>query len=361
MPHLARTGRRRSRRRVGFESGPLTGTLGARAAPCDAKARVTARVLELLTSSHSRKGSLQQCDYPKLVVAMRASLERSVRAGAPVGLTLMAFPFKVPNPAKVGGRMLPDFAELAAIRRLSALAGRIRAFYPPGLQVELIHDGALIAPAFGVTQEEVRAYERYFAGLLARADEGGAIRPHDFEQLQGKAGLRPEPVIDRFRDEAIQWWRTARGTPSWRERFGKTLGMLNLRDLPAAEAAGMLAAGRDGALPSEFGEVEQRVHQAMIAYHALDTLIHRLDPRPLLFPDAIHATTRVQPRRLALWLVRRGNGLLPWHGVGTLDGEGRAGVAIAERVMSRPDMSPLTLPAETTPFCYIAAGSAADP
>ena len=92
--------------------------------------------------------------------------------------------------------------------------------------------------------------------------------------------------------------------------------------------------------------------QAMIAYRVKNAIIHRFDPRAAAFPDAIHATTRVQRGRLALWLVHRGSSLLPWHGVGAIDGSGRARVMLAEQVAAHPDMEGVNLPGEDTPFYY---------
>jgi hypothetical protein len=83
-----------------------------------------------------------------------------------------------------------------------------------------------------------------------------------------------------------------------------------------------------------------------------DAVIHRFDPRPVAFPDAIHTTTRRQPGRLALWLIRRGQGLLPWHGVGAIDTDANPRVMLARDVAKQPELRPMFLPGETTPFCF---------
>ncbi len=325
-----------------------------------ASAVVAERVLQLLVSSRYRKGSLQQMDFHRCRSQLLASLRRCTRAGAPVRLTLMAFPFKVPNPAKAGSRTLPDLAELTAIRWCQALGARVAEIYAPGLRLEIIHDGALIAEVFGVGADEVRAYEAYFGRLLRSCGADGLIRCHDFEALQRERGLDPAPALEGLREEAAHWWRTSRHTPGWRACFSKTLGMLQLRDLGRREAAGLLQAGLRGSLPAEYASVERRVHEAMIAYRIKNAIIHCFDPRAAVFPDAVHATTRVQPGRLALWLVRRGNGLLPWHGVGAVDGAGRPRVALAVEVESRPDMRAVVLPGEDTPFCHAPVTGRAD-
>jgi pyoverdine/dityrosine biosynthesis protein Dit1 len=84
----------------------------------------------------------------------------------------MAFPFKVPNPAKVGPRRMPDLAELAAIVRLYNLNTKVKSIYPPGMEIHIIHDGSYIADVFGVALEEVRSYEKYFARLVQATGAG---------------------------------------------------------------------------------------------------------------------------------------------------------------------------------------------
>jgi pyoverdine/dityrosine biosynthesis protein len=357
MAESARQGTPRrppSRRGAGERPGTPWG--GGRASAIAAE-----RVLQLLSSSRYRKGSLEQMEFARCRSQLLATLRRCTRAGAPVRLTLMAFPFKVPNPAKVGSRTLPDLAELTAIRWCQALGARIAEIYAPGLRLEIIHDGALIAEVFGVGLAEVRAYEEYFGRLVRAAGAEGAIRCHDFDVLQRRTGLDPSPALDHLREEAAHWWRSARHTPGWRACFSKTLGMLQLRELSPRVAGRLLQAAARGSLPPEYVRVEERVHEAMIAYRLKNAVIHCFDPRAVAFPDAIHATTRVQPGRLALWLIRRGSGLLPWHGVGAVDDAGWVRVALAEQVADRPDMRAVVLPGEDTPFCYAPLNGRTDP
>ena len=71
-----------------------------------------------------------------------------------------------------------------------------------------------------------------------------------------------------------------------------------------------------------------------------------------MFPEAIHATTKSQPGRLALWLVRRGRALLPWHGVGVVTETGRIDVRYAADVEASDRYRPVLLEGESTPFFY---------
>ena len=89
----------------------------------------------------------------------------------------------------------------------------------------------------------------------------------------------------------------------------------------------------------------------MERYAAYDSFLRRFDPRPVAFPEAIHPTTRARPRRLALWLQRRGRSLLPWHGVGVF-ADGRTEVKHASEVECNPSYRPVFIDGETTPFFY---------
>src|SRR5262249_22111585 len=142
------------------------------------------RIFSILISGVYRKNSLARMNVTECRPEMLSTLGRCTKRGSPVQLTLLAFPFKVPNPAKVGQRRLPDSAELAAIRHLETLKDSVQSVYPPGLEFHVIHDGSLIADAFGIDLEEVRQYEIYFAELVTKAHASNFIRCHDFGSLQ---------------------------------------------------------------------------------------------------------------------------------------------------------------------------------
>jgi len=317
-----------------------------------ARSRIAEGLLALLTSSAVRKGSLEDMQLGTCLPDLRRALDRCVQAGKPVQLTLMAFPFKAPNPAKVGCRRLPDLAELAALMRLHRLNLKAKSIYPPGLEIHIIHDGSYIVGVFRVTLDEVRSYESYFARLVQALDAPGFIHLHDFEVLQTacvRDARDPEALLET---SALDWWRGSRNTEQWTDRFSKTLGMMNLRSLPLQEVAKLLECGASGGLPPEYRDLERQVHVAMLRYYTRDALLHACDPRPLHFPDAIHATTQCRPRRLAIWMVNRGQSLLPWHGVGVINRKEKWGVALAREVLADPTYHPVFLDGEDTPFFY---------
>ena len=315
---------------------------------CDA----AEKVLSVLISSAYRRNSLTRMNLAECRPAMLSALRRCTKHGWPIQLTVLAFPFKVPNPAKVGTRRLPDFAEFAAIRHFRALREAVQLVYPPGLEIHILHDGALIADVFGIDLQEVRQYETYFADLVTMARASDFLRCHNFCMLQQHSALDPYGSVERLQSEAKQWWQSRRGTVEWRLSFQKTLGMINLREFSAAFIASMMDHAKLGHLPPSCEWLERRVHHAMMQYHAKDAMIHEFDPRPHCFPDAVHATTRDRRGRLSIWMVRRGQSLLPWHGVGCLDDRGRAHVVHAIQVRDRGDYQPLFAQDETTPFVY---------
>lgn len=316
---------------------------------------ISEQILSLLTSSDVRKGSLEQMQFGQCRSQFLRVIDRCVQTERPVQLTLMAFPFKVPNPAKAGARRLPDLAELAALLRLYQLNLKAQLIYPAGLQFHIIHDGSYIAAVFGVCREEVRAYENYFASL---ADLVNGLAPerflhlHDFQSLLGAqvSDLRRE--VSGLSRSIKTWFRNADRGDDWTDRFSKTLGMINLRDLPLAEASLLLDCGATGGLPREYSRLEHRVRSAMRRYCLRDSLLHSLDPRPICFPDAIHLTTQCRPQRLAIWMIGRGRSLLPWHGVGVVDPAGTWKVGLARDVLCDPSYQPVFLAGEDTPFFY---------
>jgi hypothetical protein len=261
----------------------------------------------------------------------------------------MAFPFKVPNAAKVGLRRMPDLAELAALVRLHNLNAKVKSVYPPGLEIHIIHDGSYIADVFGVTLEEVRSYERYFAHLVRAIDAGAFLHLHDLHALwdvctsvlQQRATRPHEATLERRLNRQ-----------EWTKRFSKTFGMLNLRSLPIGEVCRLLDYASSGHLPPAYGDLEQSVNVAMQRYYERDSLLHDCDPRPVCFPDAIHVSTQCRSRRLAIWLVSRGNSLLPWHGVGVIQHTGKWSVALARDVLANPSYQPVFLGTEDVPFLY---------
>ena len=310
------------------------------------------KIFSVLISGAYRRNSLTRMQLAECRPAMLSTLGRRINRGLPIQLTVLAFPFKVPNPAKVGARRLPDFAELAAIRHFCALGTTIQDIYPPGLEIHIVHDGLFIADVFGIEPQEVHQYETYFAKLISLAAASNFIRCHDFGTLQRRSALDPTGSTEALRFAAERWWQRHRGTAEWQLSFRKTLGMINLRDFPAVSVADVLQHARQRRLPSGWERVERRVHEAMVQYHIKDAIIHQFDPRPCCFPDAIHATTQERHGRLSLWMVRRGQSLLPWHGVGCLDDRGRVRVVHAVEVLDRPDYSPVFIGGEDTPFVY---------
>jgi hypothetical protein len=308
-------------------------------------------LLAMLLSSSVRKGSLARSELDRQRSVLLHPLRQRIARGLPIQLTLMAFPFKVPNPAKVGARRLPDLAEATALRRLGRLRAALAEAYPLSVELELILDGQALAPAIGVPADEVSGYVAYLRRLLDETGVAGFVRLHDLDDLLN-GDRRLAAARRAHAAEATAWWHSERGTAGWRAAFRKMAGMVNLRELSVAEAEAVLGAAEGGALPARFAEVERRIGRAMIAYREFDMLVHRLDPRPHCFPEAIHATVTERPGRLAIWLVRRGRSHLPWHGVGAVEADGHVHVQPLASVLERGGYRAVHRHDEDTPFFY---------
>ena len=314
---------------------------------------VSERILELLVSSRHRKGSLEEMQFASCRHRLLERIDRCVTRGGPIELTLMAFPFKVPNPAKVGWRRLPDLAELASLCRLRMLHDEVQALHAPGLRLHLIHDGSYIGDVFGVANDEVRQYEAYFQYLIAKVAMESVVRTHDFTGLLLHRREDVEASLERIAARALAWFHNERDSAEWQGCFQRTLGMINLRDVSVRTASHLLEIAALGLVPGSLNGVQHRVQAAMLRYRIRDTVLHACDPRPQLFPDAIHLTSQNRPGRLAIWLVRRGDSRLPWHGVGVVDSQGRAKVLPYEVVHATPDFRPVRLRGEGAPFAYV--------
>ena len=301
-------------------------------------------IFKVLLGSRVRKGSLAAMDAEGFVARHHDRVAARLARKEPVQLTLVGFPFKVPNPLKVGGRPFPDLAEVAALMTLAQLQLDVQRVYAPGIEVVILHDGAYISNAFGVSRRETYEYARYFRWLLQATGTDVFVRCVDLVRLLGS---------EQREDPAPKAPTRANGGDS--AAFRKTLGMLNVRWV------------RPEMLPRVYEQVQhddpasftgdaatlyREVRQSMARYAACDDFLHRFDPRPRAFPEAIHATTRPRPGRLALWLVRRGRSLLPWHGVGVLDRTGRIEVRHASELQAEGEYRPVFIEGETTPFFY---------
>jgi hypothetical protein len=318
----------------------------------DCQGDAAKRVLAVLLRSRFRKGSLESMDADEFVARHLDRVAARVNRSEPIQLTLVGFPFKVPNPLKVGARALPDLAEVAALRTLERIHLDVRDVYPPGIEVVILHDGTYIADAFGVPMHEANEYRDYFGWLLRATGTDAFIRCEDLMRLLrthwGGAGLAAAP------GSAAQG-STPRAGDAEAVAFRKTLGMLNVRWVRRESLPGvyeMVQEGDPASFTGEAATLYAEVRRSMERYAFCDELLHRCDPRPCAFPEAIHATTKPQPGRLALWLVRRGRALLPWHGVGVVDATGRIEVRYATEVEARSEHRPVFLKGETTPFFY---------
>jgi hypothetical protein len=309
-------------------------------------------VLGVFMSSAHRKGSLERAQLDRQRSVLLHTLRRHTALGQPVELTVMAFPFKAPNPLTVGARRLPDLAEYAALHRLDQLRHAVRAVYEPGLRLHVILDGAALAPIVGIAADEALAYGRYLRDLMNEAGVSDFIETHDFTTLLEDGPWAIPAERRRLNRLARKRHDALAGSAGWIADFRRMLGMINLRDMAAEEVSLVMAQARHGRLAPEYAELEARVHRAMVEYRTFDLVVHELDPRSRHFPLAIHATTQERPGRLALWIVQRGRSHLPWHGVGAVDERGKVRIGPLSEFAAVGGYEPVCLAGETTPFLY---------
>jgi L-tyrosine isonitrile synthase len=115
-----------------------------------------AAILDLLLPLRRQEG-IHEHDVGTCFAPQLAQIDWFVRAGAPLLLTLPAFPCKSPNPRKVLGH-LPDYGELVALRSLQELCARITSTYPPGARLLICSDGHVFADLVRVPDEWVTEY-----------------------------------------------------------------------------------------------------------------------------------------------------------------------------------------------------------
>jgi len=118
-------------------------------------------LLPLVRQETAHEHRVLDCFAPQL-----AQIDRFVRQGRPLLLTLPAFPCKSPNPRKVLGH-LPDYGELLALRSLQRLCTDLEAVYPPGAHLLICSDGHVFADLIRVPDDHVTEYTAALAQMLA--------------------------------------------------------------------------------------------------------------------------------------------------------------------------------------------------
>ncbi|WP_298938233.1 L-tyrosine/L-tryptophan isonitrile synthase family protein [uncultured Ruegeria sp.] len=101
---------------------------------------------------------------------MIEAIDRFRRIDEPIRVVFPAFHGKVPVDAYVTGH-LPDFGDYLGVQSLVLLEEQVRAVYPSGLKIFLLHEGQLYTdtPLVG-TPDQVHAYLSRLRQLLAEYD-----------------------------------------------------------------------------------------------------------------------------------------------------------------------------------------------
>lgn len=96
-----------------------------------------------------------------------ASIANVVKRKEPVNMIIIGFPFKSPNHDKKTVSSLPDLAERKSLEYLQGILDEIKNVYEPGATITIFCDGIPFASFFGISFDDVIAYEKALKSLAA--------------------------------------------------------------------------------------------------------------------------------------------------------------------------------------------------
>ena len=234
-----------------------------------------------------------------------------VADGAPVQLVLPAFPAKSSNPEKTLG-VLPDMGEALALQRLEAVAVEIEEFYAPGAEIVICSDGRVFSDLVAVTDENVTAYGRALAAMIAKLGLK-RITTYDLDDLF-------PGVVDYDATRA-----------SLSEKYGEPVEAVRARAL-ADEDARRLYNGIHRflfedlvVLHPEMSRTKVREWAGQQAYRVIQRSNAWSNLVAEQFPGAVRLSIHPQPlhsRKIGIQLVPSANmWRTPWHGAVLFDGK----------------------------------------
>lgn len=309
-------------------------------------------ILKILTSNRFRKGSLNKVDFKYYRHSIFQLIRRRVRKNEPLQITLLACPFKVPNPRKVLSRVTPDLAEIGMLIKLNELNSVIKHIYPPGVEITIIHDGLFYNKPFNVTRDKVLLYRKLFQSWIKYLDLdfatsldlidlfGEAYPKFDLNKakLKAKKHLKKWMYEEEYKQERHECFKLTLNE-MWLPKYSREDFIKSIEEY---ENFGFI----------KDKEIERQVWNSVFIYKQNEIVLYHNDPRPILFPQAIHASAKYRVGRLSLWLIRSGHAILPWHGVGILRKDGIISVGYEPYLRKSDSFQPVYLEREETQFFY---------
>lgn len=270
---------------------------------------VVQKILALFSSREVRFGSLSH--ITKARQSLIDQLNRYIKKGKPIEITLLAVPFKTGNPLKVR-HTHPDLGECAFLLRLGEICRLVEGTYAPGVRFIVLAEGKCLSGIMGVTRSEAIKYREEHKKLVRELGLKKCIVIKDlFDDVVVKiAGFEEKMQLNK-----VLIGRKFEGCDvQIVEQVRKTLptiqSSLNRRNLATKEAAKLYI---NPDLPLQQEALDRTF--AYLAFHKTryDTLALEKS-----FPDALRATLTPRPGRLGIVPVNKETALFPHHGVGVI-------------------------------------------
>jgi Pyoverdine/dityrosine biosynthesis protein len=286
-------------------------------------------------------------------------VDRFVRDGWPIPLTVQGFPFKqADNQLKACGP-LPDLAEFGAMLRLWELAAALRRIYPPGVRLSVLSDGGYYRPR---SVDELAAYRATVTALWARIDDPDvdwsdkldAVRrslgpqraqrwEHDVERYRAAIAGATSAAADACDPEAAELPVRAvtadlpeGSVPTFPSLLISLLYSVKVPGHGDAEWSRVVLADPfnrtsepSAAVRAARQELIGRAWRATTSYLATCAADARHGVNAALFADGIHLSTSLPAPGKIGFSYLGGSLLYPWHGTGYVDASGKIGVAFA--------------------------------
>lgn len=309
-------------------------------------------IFDVLLSSKFRKGALNPGDKNMYYELYKDSIERRIRAGLPIQITLLGAPFKNQNPIKNNRRTLPDMAEVGFMLKMYEMQVSIKKVYEPGIEVVLIHDGVYYAEPCNIPIEDALKYREYFRNILTDVPDFSFIISHELTDLLAHAGIDEKQYSKKASDMARQWMQSADYRHEVAAAYKRAICSICPDDHMREQYIRSLREYLEKGSVTD-SKIHELILRAVYLYKKKQTVIYTMrDPRKELFPDAIHASASRHEGKLPLWLVKRGKALLPWHGVGVVYDSASICVEYEEDVCHSKKFHPIFLEGERSPFFY---------
>ena len=228
----------------------------------------------------------------------------------PVTFVLPAFPGKSPNPEKVLG-VLPDHAELLALKFLGDLCERVKQFYSPGIKIILCSDGRVFSDVVGIKEDHITAYQIELDRLIAELsltdvstfNLDDIFNGMDFIQMRSELMNRYGATLEDLKEKV-------RNEEEANRMYCGIARFLFEDSMHAGQSKSRAAVQKDS---------RARAYEVIRKSNAWSELIADK------FPEAVRLSIHPQTcgsKKLGIRLIGNESWMTPWHGVAVDTNEG---------------------------------------